>query len=459
MVYNKGESQVWSQEVIAAISTPSGEGGIAIVRLSGEKAWDVAGRVFRSKRKDFVPRPWRVFLGEVMDSQGQRLDECLCTYFRGPKSFTGEDVVEFNIHGGSFVAGRVLESLLAHGARLAAPGEFTKRAFLNGRLDLSQAEAVIDIIRSNSDVSLRNAEHHLQGQLSNEIGSTRDVLLSIMAEIEVSIDFPEHDIPDVTYGGIALALDKAAGQLTALIETTKAGRVARDGLKVVLVGRPNVGKSSLLNRLAGRERAIVAEEAGTTRDTVEVDLNIEGVLISLVDTAGLRESLDVIESLGIARTQAAVEQADVLLVLIDGTVEPSEEDLQLLHNTKERERIVLVTKDDLPRYGLLPMCDAIYISARTSQGIPELRQRLATIARASVGPENSLLVTNLRHASLLRDALLRIESASRNVVDGWDLDVIAVDVRAAYELLGEISGDTISMDVTDQIFSRFCIGK
>ena len=203
----------------------------------------------------------------------------------------------------------------------------------------------------------------------------------------------------------------------------------------------------------------MAEEAGTTRDTVEVDLNIEGVLISLVDTAGLRESLDVIESLGIARTQAAVEQADVLLVLIDGTVEPSEEDLQLLHNTKERERIVLVTKDDLPRYGLLPMCDAIYISARTSQGIPELRQRLATIARASVGPENSLLVTNLRHASLLRDALLRIESASRNVVDGWDLDVIAVDVRAAYELLGEISGDTISMDVTDQIFSRFCIGK
>ncbi|MDP3488249.1 MAG: tRNA uridine-5-carboxymethylaminomethyl(34) synthesis GTPase MnmE, partial [Bacillota bacterium] len=207
---------MWSQEVIAAISTPPGEGGIAIVRLSGEEAWDVAGRVFRSRKPVFTPRPWRVFLGYILNSKGDRIDECLCTYFKGPKSFTGEDVVEFNVHGGSFVAGRVLESLLAHGARLAAPGEFTKRAFLNGRLDISQAEAVIDIIRSNSDVALRNAGHHLQGQLSGEIADARRLLLSIMAQIEVSIDFPEHDIPTVTYVEIAHTLEKAAGTVAAL---------------------------------------------------------------------------------------------------------------------------------------------------------------------------------------------------------------------------------------------------
>ena len=344
---------MWSQEVIAAISTPPGEGGIAIVRLSGDEAWDVARRVFRSRKLGFVPRPWRVSLGDILDSKGERIDECLCTYFKGPKSFTGEDVVEFNVHGGSFVAGRVLESLLEQGARLASPGEFTKRAFLNGRLDLSQAEAVIDIIRSNSDVALRNAGHHLQGQLSREIGDVRGMLLSIMAQIEVSIDFPEHDIPTVTHGQITQTLETAAGTLAILIDTTRAGRVAREGLKVVLVGRPNAGKSSLLNRLAGRERAIVAEVAGTTRDTVEVDLNIEGVLISLVDTAGLRESVDLVESLGIARTQAAIEQADVLLVLLDGTVEPSREDEELLESTAHRRRIVLVTKEDLPQRGFL----------------------------------------------------------------------------------------------------------
>ena len=459
MVYEKGESTVWSQEVIAAISTPPGEGGIAIVRLSGDKAWDVAGRVFKSKRSSFSPRPWRVYLGSVMDNKGERLDECLCTYFRGPKSFTGEDVVEFNIHGGSFVAGRVLESLLLHGARLAAPGEFTKRAFLNGRLDLSQAEAVIDIIRSNSDVALKNAGHHLEGHLSVEVGETRSLLLSIMAQIEASIDFPEHDIPQVTYDSIAIALNKATGKVAGLIDTTRAGRVAREGLKVVLVGRPNAGKSSLLNRLAGRERAIVAEIAGTTRDTVEVDINIEGVLISLVDTAGLRESVDVIESLGIARTQTAIEQADVLLVLLDGTVEPSKEDLDLLHSTRERRRIVLITKADLPQHKEQTPPDAIYISALTSKGIPDLKSRLAAVVQEAIGPDNSLLVTNLRHASLLIEALQRINIASSNVSEGWELDVIAVDVRAAYELLGEISGDTISMDVTDQIFSQFCIGK
>ena len=220
---------MWSQEVIAAISTPPGEGGIAIVRLSGAKAWDVAGQVFRSRKSTFVPKPWRVFLGDVTDIKGDRLDECLCTYFKAPRSFTGEDVVEFNTHGGAFVAGRVLESLLAHGARLAAPGEFTKRAFLNGRLDLSQAEAVIDIIRSNSDIALRNAGQHLQGQLSGEIGEARSLLLSIMAQIEVSIDFPEHDIPTVTYGDIARVLDKAALKVAGLVDTTRAGRIARDG--------------------------------------------------------------------------------------------------------------------------------------------------------------------------------------------------------------------------------------
>lgn len=459
ITYPEEVLDMWAQDTIAAISTPPGEGGIAVVRISGTKSLLIAEGVVRLRNRSLVRlRPWRAYLGWVLSEDGGIIDECLCTYFRGPKSFTGEDVVELSVHGGSFVAGRVLERLLAAGARLAGPGEFTKRAFLNGRLDLVQAEAVIDIIRSTSDVALRHAEQQLHGRLSTAIDDVRGRLLTSLAQIEASIDFPEHDIPHITSAAILAVAEEVEGILLRLVDTVRAGRVARDGLRVVLAGRPNVGKSSLLNYLAGQERAIVTEVAGTTRDTVEVDLNLSGVRVCLVDTAGIRESADQIEKMGIARAEAAIEQADVVLVLLDGTSPLQIEDSQLLQRVQGKRHIRVVTKADQP-ITLEPMDDVFVVSSLSGVGITELIERLILIAKETIGPENSLLVTNLRHAKALGDALTHVRAAKASLHGGWQLELVAVDIRQAYEQLGVIGGQTVGVDVTEAIFAQFCIGK
>ena len=448
------------RDVIAAISTPRGEGGIAIVRLSGQGCLKIARSVFRRARGHFRVSPWRVYLGEVIGQGGEPLDECLFTYFRGPRSFTGEDVVELSIHGGSFVAGRVLEVLLCSGARLAEPGEFTKRAFLNGRLALAQAEAVIDIIRAQSDVGLRNAGRQLRGMLSEEIKGMRSRLLEVAAHLEAQLDFPEHDIPSVTREAVADRLGQVEEALSKLIATVRAGRVAREGLRVVLVGRPNVGKSSLLNSLAGQERAIVAAQPGTTRDTVEVPVSLSGVLVTLVDTAGLRESADFVEKLGMERTLQAVDTADVVLVLLDSGAQLEAGDLELLDLTRGRERIVLLTKADLAATAVLPAgVEALAVSTKTGCGLAQLIEQVAGLASQAVGGEGSLLVTNLRHSRVLVEAKSLVAAALGTVNLGWDLELVATDVGLAYERLGEITGETISLDIADAIFAEFCIGK
>ncbi|MBT9155122.1 MAG: tRNA modification GTPase MnmE [Firmicutes bacterium] len=448
------------REVIAAISTARGEGGIAIVRLSGQGALRVAKQVFRRSRQPFRVKPWSVYLGEVVGQDGEPLDECLFTYFRGPRSFTGEDVIELSVHGGAFVAGRVLEVLLAKGARLAEPGEFTKRAFLNGRLSLAQAEAVIDIIRAESDVGLKNAGRQLRGMLSDEVKDMRSHLLVVLAHLEAQLDFPEHDIPSVTREAVERKLTQVGDMLRGLVATVHAGRVAREGLRVVLAGRPNVGKSSLLNSLAGQERAIVAAQPGTTRDTVEILVNLNGVLVTLVDTAGLRESEDVVEKLGMERTLQALATADVVLVLLDSSEPLQEQDYELLDLTRERERIVILTKADLDAVMHLPTgVKCLLVSARTKRGLGELIRQIAEIASRAVGGEGSLLVTNLRHSRVLVETQSRVSAALATVMDGWELELVATDVRLAYERLGEVTGETISLDICDAIFAEFCIGK
>jgi len=447
-------------DVIAAISTPRGEGGIAIVRLSGQGALAVAKQVFRRSSPPFYVRPWRVYLGEVVGPGEEPLDECLFTYFRGPRSFTGEDVVELSVHGGSFVAGRVLEALLARGARVAGPGEFTQRAFVNGRLSLAQAEAVIDIIRAASDVALQNAGRQLRGALSADVRQMRSHLLKVIAHLEAQLDFPEHDIPSVTRAEVTAELTSVGSMLRGLLGTVRAGRVAREGLRVVLAGRPNVGKSSLLNCLAGQERAIVTAEPGTTRDTVEVELNLNGVLVTLVDTAGLRESRDLVEQLGIERTLHALEAADVVLVLLDSSEPLQPDDFALLDLTKERERLVVLTKADLARQAELPApYPALVVSTKTRSGLVELTSQISAIAARAVSSEGSLLLTNLRHSRVLAETESLVLAALDTVNGGWDIELVATDVRLAYERLGEITGETISHDLTAAIFAEFCIGK
>jgi tRNA modification GTPase len=401
-----------------------------------------------------------VYLGEVFGQGDELLDECLFTYFRAPRSFTGEDVVELSIHGGSFVAGRVLEALLARGARVAEPGEFTKRAFVNGRLSLAQAEAVIDIIRAASDVALQNAGRQLRGVLSAEVRQMRAHLLRCMAHLEAQLDFPEHDIPAVTRAEVTAELTRVGSMLRGLLATVRAGRIAREGLCVVLAGRPNVGKSSLLNALAGQERAIVTAQPGTTRDTVEVELNLNGVLVTLVDTAGLRESADEVEQLGIERTLQALETADVVLVLLDSSEPLCRDDYALLDLTQERERLVVLTKSDLARRAELPVPGpALAVSVRTKSGLAELIGQIAAVAARAVSGEGSLLVTNLRHSRILAETDGLVAAALATVASGWEIELVATDVRLAYERLGEITGETITPDIADAIFAEFCIGK
>lgn len=447
-------------DTIAAISTPPGEGGVAMVRLSGSRALEIAGRVFRPRRATRGQlKPWRVYLGDFVDMAGSPVDECLCTYFRGPRSYTAEDVVEFSLHGGGFLAARALDVLLNQGASLAEPGEFTRRAFLNGRISLTQAEAVMDIIRASSDVALRQANEHLRGRLADFITAQREKCLETLALIEVSIDFTDDETPGDARLHVAGQLEQAERVLREMADTVREGRVASEGLRVVLAGRPNAGKSSLLNALAGEDRAIVTDIAGTTRDTIEARINLDGILLTLWDTAGLREGADLVEKLGVERAEKAMEAADIVLVLIDGAGDLHPDDRRLLARTSSDNRIVLATKADLPRQVALAPYDALPVSVVNHQGLTELRVRLAKEARRLAGPENTLVITNLRHHQALLRSVDHLQAARRSLAEGWELEMAAIDVRAAVDALGAITGDTIGEELADNIFGRFCIGK
>lgn len=446
-------------DTIAAISTPPGEGGVAMVRLSGTGALAIAERVFRRRRPDHGLTPWRVYLGDFLDMSGQVIDECLCTYFRAPKSYTAEDVVEFSLHGGGFLAAKALDVLVNQGARLAEPGEFTRRAFINGRINLSQAEAVMDVIRANSDVALRQANDHLRGRLTDFVATERHRCIEILSLIEVSIDFPEHDVPEATKQEIDRMISQAVAVLSEMSGTVGQGRVTSEGIRVVLAGRPNAGKSSLLNALSGEDRAIVTEIAGTTRDTIEARINLDGVLLSLWDTAGLREGADLVEKLGVERTEKALDAADIVLVLIDGAGDLHPDDVKLLERTDGSNRIVLATKADLPRQAALAPYGPLPVSVVDHRGLTDLRIRLAKEARRLAGPENALVITNLRHYNALMDSIHQLQAAQRSLSGGWDLEVVAIDVRRAVDALGSITGESIGEEVADQIFGKFCIGK
>lgn len=458
------------EDTIAAVATAVGEGGIGIVRISGPEAIAIADSLFRGAAAGTVAAQasHRVAYGHVADpASGQKVDEVLLLVMRAPRSYTREDVVEIHCHGGPLPLRRILALTLAAGARLADPGEFTKRAFLNGRLDLSQAEAVIDVIRAKTEASLRMAVGHLSGTLSDKIREFRQELLRLIAHLEAAIDFPEEDIEELAAQEVATASGRLRGEIGQLLATAATGRILRDGLKTVIIGKPNVGKSSLLNTLVGEARAIVTDVPGTTRDIIEEYLNIGGIPLRVVDTAGIRETADIVERIGVAKTREALAQADLALLLLDASTPLSAEDKEVISLLSGRQAIILVNKTDLPSVidmdevaCLSPGKVVIRISAVEGTGLPELEQTIENMVYSGqVSRHEATFVANVRQARLLENADARLGDALSTIAAGMPPDCVVIDLRAAWELLGEITGETVGEDIMEQIFSRFCIGK
>ena len=454
-------------DTIAAISTPLVPSAIGILRLSGPKALDIARKQFRPLGArpllDHLPR--ELVFGDLLDRDGAPIDRCLCTFSRGPASYTGEDTAEFQCHGSPMVLSLGLEALFAQGARQAGPGEFTRRAFLNGRLDLAQAEAVGDLLEARSREGARHAAGQLTGALSQKIGDIYSALVDVMAHFHAVLDYPDEDIDPFRMEELSHTLQAQLETLDALLATCRRGRQLTQGLSCALVGRPNAGKSSLLNALAGYDRAIVTDIPGTTRDTLEISLELGGLPVRLIDTAGLRDSDDPIEQLGVARSRSAMEQAELILVLWDSALPVTEEDLQLLlHSMSLAPTILVWTKGDLPSapvsfLNLDPLPPVVTISSKTGQGLQELEEAVAALfPRPSDLPYGQLL-TNQRQEDAARRARQAVAQAEEALMAGVTPDALLTDVEEALQALGELTGQCVREDVTDRIFSKFCVGK
>lgn len=452
------------EKTIAGIATSASLSSISVIRLSGEDALAVTDRIFRgiNARPLLDIRPFSIRYGHILNTDGSVIDEVLVSYFKASKSYTGEDVVEISCHGGPLPVRRILERILEHGVRLAQPGEFTKRAFLNGRIDLSQAEAVMDIIESRTDAALRSANDQSRGSLSRRILEMRDSLMNVMAKIEVTLDFPDDDLDRASDLVLADELEAIRDAVAKLLATSEKGKLLREGLKVVIAGKPNVGKSSLLNVLLDEQRAIVTEIPGTTRDVIEEYINLEGIPLRLTDTAGIRETRDLVESIGVERSKQSIEEADLIILVLDLSRHLSEEDHDLLDITKDRRRIILLNKEDLPKIADIPASileEAAVISALNNFGLDRLRERIREMTLGAAAGFDETLVTAARHKEALMKAEQSLDEAVTAIRQSIPMDLVTIDVHDAWSALGEITGDTLQDDLVDKIFSGFCIGK
>lgn len=458
-------------DTIAAISTPMGEGAIAIVRLSGDEAVQIADRVFQSPsgKKLIEETSHTIHYGHLVDPvSGETVEEVMVSLMKAPKTFTREDVVEVNCHGGIVAVNRVLTLILNEGARLAEPGEFTKRAFLNGRIDLSQSEAVMDLIRAKTDRAMNVALGQMEGKLSKLIGELRNALVETLAQVEVTIDYPEYD--DVEEMTIPHMLEKCTWvkeEINKLLLTSSQGKILREGLSTVIIGRPNVGKSSLLNSLVQENKAIVTDIAGTTRDIIEEYVNVRGVPLRLVDTAGIRETEDIVERIGVERSRQVLKEADLILLVINSAEELSVEDERLFEAVSGMDTIVVINKTDLPQKvdmkrveNLLGEGKIVTTSLLKDEGIDELEEAIATLFfEGNLESEDLTYVSNARHIALLHKAHKTIEDALGAAEAGVPVDMIQIDVTRTWEILGEIVGDTVQEGLINELFSRFCLGK
>jgi tRNA modification GTPase len=441
-------------DTIAAISTPIGEGALAVIRLSGHDALSVLGQIFAGALvpEKFVPR--RVVFGQIHDSSG-KVDEVLVTYFRAPSSYTGEDLVEISCHGGILVTRRVLDLTLAAGARMANPGEFTQRAFLNGKMDLTQAEAVMDLIRAQTELALRAANEQLAGHLGNELTEIRELLLTTLAHVEAYIDFPDEQIDADTGRRLLDRILALENRLNRLLATADQGRVLRHGLRTVIYGAPNVGKSSLLNLLLGYDRAIVSDVPGTTRDTIEEVINVRGIPVRLIDTAGARESSDFVESEGIRRTLRQVEQADFVIQVVDGSQPPI--DLKIFSDC---ESLLLLNKSDLGVHPQWREFVGVRFSCKESTGLEDLNQAIwDRVMGEKIRLADVRVAINARHQACLQSAKQLLVAGGRSLQDGESPEFISIELRGALDAVGEVIGKLDTEDLLGKIFSEFCIGK
>lgn len=451
------------EDTIVAISTASGVGAISIIRLSGSKALEVASKIFKGKDLKKVDSH-TINHGYIIDKNRNIIDEVLVSVMLAPKTYTMEDIVEINTHGGIASTNKVLELCLVNGARLAQPGEFTKRAFLNGRIDLTEAEAIEDVINSSTDKSLILSMNQLTGSLKNLITETRKDIMGLIANIEVNIDYPEYeDAEDITLKRLKEKLLPIKSKLEELLKNSNDAKIIKDGINICMIGRPNVGKSSLLNAFLEEDKAIVTDIAGTTRDIVEGETIINGIKINFLDTAGIRETANVVEKIGVDKSKKIINTADLIILVLNNNEKLTPDDLELLDLIKDKNYIIFVNKNDLPANIDLPIgkyTNVVYGNTLTTAGIKELKEMITTIFNLEkINTNDPTYITNARHKALIEVALNYLNSALENIDNGYSVDMLEIDIRACWDTLGEIIGATYKDELLDELFSNFCLGK